>query len=156
MFGIVIVHRRGADDDGDSHAFKGASDYCNSAVHVRRGDIILCATDGLFDNVATDEISRICFAWELENGFVDENGDIMRRQKRWNRGYTRNDASRRNIGELAKRLTDRARELSLDKMTDSPFAILAKDNDIMWSGGMPDDCSVVAFHVVGSKDQGDN
>ena len=27
--------------------------------------------------------------------------------------------------------------------------ILAKENDIMWSGGMPDDCTVLALHVVG-------
>ena len=45
---------------------------------------------------------------------------------------------------LAKRLAHRARELSLDTMIDSPFAILAKENDIMWGGGMPDDITVIA------------
>ena len=49
-------------------------------------------------------------------------------------------------------MANRARELSLDKMIDSPFAILAKENDIMWSGGMPDDCTIIAYHVVGNKE----
>ncbi len=50
--------------------------------------------------------------------------------------------------ELADTLCRRARELSLDQRRDSPFAILAKENDIMWGGGMPDDCTVVAIRVV--------
>jgi protein phosphatase PTC7 len=33
---------------------------------------------------------------------------------------------------------------------DSPFALLAKDNGILWSGGMPDDCTVVALRVIKS------
>ena len=42
-----------------------------------------------------------------------------------------------------------AREKSLRDDIDSPFAVLAKENDVMWSGGMPDDVSVVVLHVVG-------
>ena len=44
------------EEDGDSHAFKRRTDYSNHTIHVRRGDIVLCASDGLFDNVGTDEI----------------------------------------------------------------------------------------------------
>ncbi len=33
-------------------------------------------------------------------------------------------------------------------MTDSPFALLAKDNDIMWGGGRPDDITVIVATVV--------
>ena len=50
--------------------------------------------------------------------------------------------------DLAEQLVRRARDLSLDKHRDSPFAILAKDNDIMWGGGMPDDTTVVVARVV--------
>lgn len=42
----------------------------------------------------------------------------------------------------------RARELSLDNTRDSPFALLAKENDIMWGGGMPDDITIVALRVI--------
>lgn len=42
----------------------------------------------------------------------------------------------------------RARELSVDSVKDSPFALLAKENDIMWGGGMPDDCTIAVIRVV--------
>ena len=50
------------------------------------------------------------------------------------------------------RPTRRARELSLDDTRDSPFALLAKENDVMWGGGMPDDITVVALRVVDKAD----
>lgn len=40
-----------------------------------------------------------------------------------------------SVDDLAKRLVLSAREASIDTEKDSPFAILAKDNDILWSGG---------------------
>ena len=43
---------------------------------------------------------------------------------------------------------DKARAMSLDKNRDSPFALLAKENDIMCGGGMPDDTSVVVARVI--------
>lgn len=49
---------------------------------------------------------------------------------------------------MCQKLVNRAYELSLDKSVDSPFARLAKENDIMWSGGMPDDITVIAARVV--------
>jgi hypothetical protein len=51
------------------------------------------------------------------------------------------------IESLAKQIVLKARTLSLDKERDSPFAVLAKENDIMWGGGMPDDTSVVVARV---------
>ena len=41
-----------------------------------------------------------------------------------------------------------AQELSLDRDVDSPFATLAKENDILWGGGRPDDITVVVSTVV--------
>ena len=38
--------------------------------------------------------------------------------------------------------------MSLDNSVDSPFALLAKDNDIMWGGGRPDDITVIVATVV--------
>ena len=56
--------------------------------------------------------------------------------------------SGRQRKELAKLLATRAQERSLDKTVDSPFALLAKDNDIMWGGGRPDDITVIVSTVV--------
>jgi len=123
-------------------SFKKASDSCTSSVHILRGDIIIMATDGLFDNVDIDDVADTCLQWERNNGFV--NGP--RKSQR-----DTSDVSAKSISTLARILCEKARENSLDSTIDSPFALLAKDNDIMWSGGMPDDCTVVAMHVVGSQ-----
>jgi len=136
-------------EDEDS-SFKCASESCMTSIHIRRGDIILLATDGLFDNVEFEDISRIALEWEQKHGFISGN-DIVAREKRWERGESMTNESSKAIHELAESLCNYAREQSLDQVTDSPFAILAKENDIMWSGGMPDDCTVVAMHIVGES-----
>lgn len=129
-------------------SFKQATDSCTSSVHILRGDIIIMATDGLFDNVDIDDIAKIALQWEKESGFFDSGG-IKARKKRWEAGKSLTDLSAQTIPKLSEMLCEKAREHSLDNATDSPFALLAKENDIMWSGGMPDDCTVIAMHVVG-------
>jgi protein phosphatase PTC7 len=47
-----------------------------------------------------------------------------------------------------------AQELSLDNEIDSPFAILAKDNDICWGGGRPDDITVIVSRVIDPTEEG--
>jgi hypothetical protein len=54
------------------------------------------------------------------------------------------DGPAERIHDLSQALCKRARENSLNSEVDSPFAILAKENDIMWSGGMPNECTVIA------------
>jgi hypothetical protein len=71
-------------------------------------------------------------------------------------GLLAQDFPDESVQELADTLCRRARELSLDQKRDSPFAILAKENDIMWGGGMPDDCTVVAIRVVKDGNGGGN
>ena len=116
---------------GEVSSFKEARDSCTSSVHVRRGDIVIVATDGLFDNVDADEICQICLEWEETCGFL-RGGDIVARERRWSMGNSLSHVSAENIGDLATTLTQRARENSLNSEMDSPFAILAKENDIMW------------------------
>jgi protein phosphatase PTC7 len=90
------------------------------------GDVVILATDGLFDNMDLDEIVKEVAAWE------------------------RGDKAQQ-VGALAEQLVQKARLLSLDKQRDSPFALLAKENDIMWGGGMPDDTTVVVARVTRSS-----
>lgn len=126
--------------ESEKSSFKAARDACTSSVHVRRGDIIIMATDGLFDNVDSEEIRSVCLDWEQRNGFI-RFGDVVARERRWSMGNSLTNISAERIEDLALSLTQRARENSLSTEIDSPFAILAKENDIMWSGGMPDDCT---------------
>lgn len=133
---------------GDNASFKTAHDACTTSIHVRRGDIIIMATDGLFDNVDIDDIAKIALKWEQSVGLI-RGGDVVARDKRWASGNSLTLLSSEKIGSLAKKFCEAAREASLDNTKDSPFAMLAKDNDIMWSGGMPDDCTVIVAHIVG-------
>lgn len=133
---------------GESTSFKVAHDSCTTSIHIRRGDIIIMATDGLFDNVDIDDVAKIALKWEQGVGLI-RGGDIAARDNRWASGNSLTLLSSERVGGFAKELCEKARENSLDNTKDSPFAMLAKDNDIMWSGGMPDDCTVIVAHVVG-------
>ncbi len=97
----------------------------------------MLATDGLYDNLDLTEIVEEVAKWETEH-FSSEGSDI------------RLPDSQGNIlmQKLAEKLVNVAREVSLDNSRDSPFAILAKENDIMWGGGMPDDTTVIVARVV--------
>jgi hypothetical protein len=88
----------------------------------------------VFDNVDIDDIAKIALEWEQRWGFI-RGGDIAARERRWEMGNSLTLLSSEKIGDLAMELCNKARENSLDSSIDSPFALLAKDNDIMWSGG---------------------
>jgi len=98
----------------------------------------------------TPSPQSVCLDWEQEYGFVIDGG-IKAREKRWAKGGSLSEESKSGVQDLAQRLVQKARERSVDNSVDSPFAILAKENDIMWSGGMPDDCTVIVCHVVGQQ-----
>jgi protein phosphatase PTC7 len=139
-------------DEGETRSFKNAADSCTTSIHVRRGDIVILATDGLFDNVDVDDICSMALEWEQKCGFI-RGGDIVAREKRWAMGNSLTGISAETIPDLATYLCQRARENSLNSAVDSPFAMLAKENDIMWSGGMPDDCTVICLHIVGRSSE---
>jgi len=88
----------------------------------------------VFDNVDIDDVAKIALKWEQGIGLI-RGGDIASRDRRWASGNSLTVLSSEKVGDLAKDLCEKARENSLDNATDSPFAMLAKDNDIMWSGG---------------------
>ena len=106
-----------------SPRFESAQDASVVRVPVRDGDILVLATDGLFDNMNEDQVLDV-----IEN--APDSGPQT----------------------LAKTIAHRAQTLSLDKDTDSPFAILAKDNDILWGGGRPDDITVIVSRIIQSSD----
>ncbi len=123
-----------ATEPGHPSGFETPADADTGAVPIMPGDTIILATDGLFDNLHLDDIVAEVENWET-NVF----------QAKSNKDSIRNSTS-----QLSKRLVEKAREYSLDNSRDSPFAILAKENDIMWGGGMPDDTSVVCMRVGNS------
>lgn len=137
-------------------------------VPVKAGDLLILATDGLYDNLDEPELVRVVEAWRRDEakragaeteaaasastaaargagaGVVDRIVAEGPRDSRWARGYGPNDPA---LDRLATALANRAEELSTDRSRDSPFAILAKENDIMWSGGVADDITVLIARV---------
>ena len=105
-------------------------------VPVRPGDILVLATDGLFDNMTEEQVVQV----------VQDDADSDLSSLGADKSAA--DAAAGRLGALARRLAHRARELSLDTDVDSPFAVLAKDNDICWGGGRPDDTTVIVARVV--------
>lgn len=88
----------------------------------------------VFDNVDIDDVAKMALKWEQGVGLIT-GGDIVGREKRWASGNSLTLQSSEKVGDFAKELCEKARENSIDNSKDSPFAMLAKDNDIMWSGG---------------------
>ena len=104
----------------------------------------MLATDGLFDNLDLNDLVSHIHDWEDEwFGKMWLKYPLDKQM-----GLEGNNKDKEAMNALAKSIVVKARELSLDKTKDSPFALLAKDNDIMWSGGMPDDTTVVLARVA--------
>ena len=119
--------------------FEAPTDADTASISVTPGDVIVLATDGLFDNVDMQEIVREIAKWQKD--FFNNSPELLRQSAQ--RGAPKGAET-----ALAERLVRLARELSLDKNRDSPFALLAKENDILWGGGMPDDTTVLVGRIV--------
>jgi len=124
QLGYTDAHDGGGDRaEGDAvgGSFFETPAHANVASFpVLASDIVIVGSDGLFDNVSVDDIAVAVSEWEPTGAPLED---------------------------LARILCEISRERSLDDMRDSPFALLAKENDILWSGGMPDDVTVVALRV---------
>lgn len=121
----------------DNANFETPRDAVNTSFPVMPGDIVVIATDGLYDNMELEEMCDIAQEWE-NKWFGAGQSNVDRHD----------DAA---MAELAKELAYRARDLSLMNNRDSPFALLAKENDIMWGGGMPDDITIVCMRIQNKR-----
>lgn len=90
---------------------------------VKEGDVILVATDGVFDNVPVKILLDVLKEIEGENDPV-------------------------KLQMTANTIALMARSLSFDSEFMSPFAINARRNNINATGGKPDDITVVLATIV--------
>jgi protein phosphatase PTC7 len=153
----------GGEGGASGTRFQTPADGESLVLPVQNEDLIIVATDGLFDNLDETDILAIVEAWDRE--------DLERRRAAMPfassgastatacsggaggsspppTGLVLVDGTSKGSEGLALRLARTAREYSLNKMRDGPFAHLAKENDIMWGGGRPDDVTVLVARVT--------
>ncbi|ODV91500.1 hypothetical protein CANCADRAFT_71759 [Tortispora caseinolytica NRRL Y-17796] len=121
--------------------FQDYPDESELSVHsLIPGDVVVFATDGLFDNMSITE----CLAIVSER---------MLAHKCWERhpekGISHNsELTNECVTSIAMALVNRARTYSLDTKRDSPFAREAQRTaQIYYTGGKPDDITVVCMLV---------
>eukprot|EP00602_Paraphysomonas_sp_CaronLab_P010957 CAMPEP_0185019004 /NCGR_PEP_ID=MMETSP1103-20130426/1638_1 /TAXON_ID=36769 /ORGANISM="Paraphysomonas bandaiensis, Strain Caron Lab Isolate" /LENGTH=546 /DNA_ID=CAMNT_0027549071 /DNA_START=373 /DNA_END=2013 /DNA_ORIENTATION=- len=131
-------------------SFESPVDADTASIPVLPGDIIILATDGLFDNVELTDIISIVGQWENKHFPPSAKYPVKGEALKYPLQHSGASSGDTVCAELAETLVRIARQYSLDSSRDSPFAVLAKENDIMWGGGMPDDTSVVVMRVVSS------
>lgn len=86
------------------------------------GDLVLAASDGLFDNLYEEDIERII------NDIISQEG--------------------LNLSKILKTLLEDSEVKSKDPTYESPFAKNAKLNGIMFQGGKDDDTSIILAEIV--------
>nr|XP_037283052.1 protein phosphatase PTC7 homolog isoform X1 [Rhipicephalus microplus] len=96
-----------------------------SSFPVQEGDLILMATDGLFDNLP-------------ENMIVNELAQLR-------------DTSFDSIQQTVNSLALQARRLAFDEAHLSPFSLRARDNGIDTIGGKPDDITILLASVTSKR-----
>lgn len=126
--------------------FDTPADADTASIPIMPGDLVILATDGLFDNMDLEDVVQVVTAWEQEK--AAKNSSNNNNNKATDMTQTQKSTQNLDMYDLAYKLVTVSREFSLDRKRDGPFALLAKENDILWSGGMPDDTSVVVARVV--------
>ncbi|XP_005102660.1 protein phosphatase PTC7 homolog [Aplysia californica] len=112
----------------DGHWLSDSPDMAEaSSFKVEDGDILMLATDGLFDNLSEDMIVR-------QLGALHEHKEEER------------------IQHAASNIAENAYQLSLDPDYMSPFAISANDIGIDLRGGKPDDITCIVARVTHQSD----
>jgi len=99
-----------------------AEDADTASYNLQIGDIILAATDGLFDNMSDKLIVK-----ELQK-LEDENPESLKK--------------------MARSLAEQARDLSFDTEYMSPFSKEARKNGYYMRGGKPDDITIILSVVT--------
>lgn len=128
--------------------FQNPSEADTASIPVMPGDIVILATDGLFDNVDIPDILNEVSKWEKKWYGQNVNTTAMAKAIQ-----VPSDFGEKANTDLAQILVKKSRDYSIDEEKDSPFAILAKENDILWRGGMPDDTTVIVMRIYAKSDE---
>ncbi|MCI4388515.1 hypothetical protein PGIGA_G00086820 [Pangasianodon gigas] len=112
-----------------------------SSFDVQLGDIILTATDGLFDNMPDYMILQ-----ELKK--LKANLHTRTHTHKQTNKQTKINTNYDSIQQTARSIAEQAHELAYDPNYMSPFAQFACDNGLNVRGGKPDDITVLLSIVA--------
>ena len=105
------------------------SSYGNASdLNVEVGDIVLVVTDGVLDNISTDELAQL----------VSESYE----------NYSQKHPQRELAHLISRDVAFEARKLSEDELRDSPFSAEAKKRGLNHLGGKEDDITVVTAVIL--------
>ena len=88
---------------------------------INNNDIIVFGSDGLWDNLEIDQIIKIL--------------------------YLNIDGNKLNTNDTAKALATEAELFSNDKSYLSPFSKKARENNLSYTGGKPDDITIIVAQI---------
>jgi len=153
-----------ASDRAPDPRFETPQDASLMRVAIQEGDILVLATDGLFDNLHEQAVLEVVDACVAESVCGSGKGSSSSEGGMRAEGTPGSGSSedrmlagaldvKIDVEMLAARLAHRAHSASLDPSVDSPFALLAKEHDIMWGGGRPDDITIIAGVVSERRPQ---
>jgi len=132
------------------------SDAALSTQHLNHGDVLIFATDGVWDNLSPEDALRIVSrlmlqlqGWVIpEAGSADVSPDFgTLAKKAVMKIPSKEDTITGLSALLAAAITHEAKEASLNGKRDGPFAKEVQRHypEENWRGGKPDDiCTVVA------------
>mmetsp|Transcript_13202 Transcript_13202/g.22208 ORF Transcript_13202/g.22208 Transcript_13202/m.22208 type:complete len:431 (-) Transcript_13202:31-1323(-) len=109
-----------------------SNDTANSAVRiavaVQEGDLVIMATDGLWDNLYDHEVIKMCEEEATKDG----------------------DSDKPFTQALAEKLVLRAHQVARSTFRQSPFSVKARQAGYRFFGGKVDDVTVVCCSIVGA------
>lgn len=155
----LMIKKSGSMSEDKSTRFwnDNAEDSILYQCKVKEGDIVLLATDGLFDNLFADEILQIIdnFMSELLECKSTYSTDSLRTSSNTPETYLTGKSmlNQKNAKKLAKNLVNEAYRKSKSHAWSTPFgekfnnSNMKRNNEALrWNGGKPDDiCAVIGF-----------
>jgi protein phosphatase PTC7 len=104
---------------------------------VERGDIVLLATDGVFDNLFENQICEIV-ARKFPNNLA-----LLRQERQLND----------SLDSLAMDIANEALRISCDEQANTPFSLEAREHRIEHHGGKQDDITVLLSVVYDDEEE---
>lgn len=117
---------------------------------IKHGDVFILATDGVWDNLTSENILEIANRVMILNDSWQESEDGLRVQNNISgvkAGGAEKSSAKTVEAVLASAIVREAKMASLDRRRDSPFAKRSRKEDpyYAWTGGKIDDICVVTL-----------